>query len=626
MENNKSNNEKQKISIEDLIQKKGITPKNLIQMDKSNLKELKEIFKEFKCTKCLSNLIINIERKKDDNILYITMNCKNNHKEIKQLSRFLKENKFTIQNDFIFYDLVPSDTRTIENDPNKIKISKLNLYQSFRNIQDVVFIEDEYYLICFKCKKIFNLKESLLEQINHNHFLFEYDILSKAMDEDGKNEKHFFLNKDIDYLEKKIKKEEEYYNTLYKLLFQNKIIDKYITHLKQIEIEIYFFKYIFELYKNNKTTRFFTNITNIYNHNIIRFNLENKDKKMNYKLEKEIENLNNELLSIYSLNTFNNKKKVRLSDYEQHLIEPPGSVFVSTSLDKPYFATGGLGLYVYKIGKNTEKKEGKEHKIDFISKINNINVCTMIYLDNKKLIAGGNKGLLLIKYSEDFKEYNIIFHINKNQEINNIIKTYDNYFLSLENNKYIIKWLLNKEENNINKIFCLYDDKGINNICDLNNKYFAYQTQEFIHIMNHKTFKNHLKINCKLFNFHGNAISKITDEIFVATSSDHYQLDFFDIETGKKIHEIIDENDTFDGILRSKREKENIEIITLHEHVAYQNSYGFCGDYKYTNNKWEKISITSDRWYGCIRHFFEMNDNNILVSAQERLYVLLYPQ
>ena len=96
MENNKSNNEKQKISIEDLIQKKGITPKNLIQMDKSNLNELKEIFKEFKCTKCLSNLIINIERKKDDNILYITMNCKNNHKEIKQLSRFLKENKFTI--------------------------------------------------------------------------------------------------------------------------------------------------------------------------------------------------------------------------------------------------------------------------------------------------------------------------------------------------------------------------------------------------------------------------------------------------------------------------------------------------------------------------------------------------
>lgn len=126
------------------------------------------------------------------------------------------------------------------------------------------------------------------------------------MDEDGKNEKHFFLNKDIDYLEKKIKKEEEYYNTLYKLLFQNKIIDKYITHLKQIEIEIYFFKYIFELYKNNKTTRFFTNITNIYNHNILSFKLETSDKKMNYKLEKEIENLNNELLSIYPLNTFDN--------------------------------------------------------------------------------------------------------------------------------------------------------------------------------------------------------------------------------------------------------------------------------------------------------------------------------
>ena len=49
--------------------------------------------------------------KKEDNIFYLTINCKNNHKEIKQLSNFLKDNKFIIDNDFTFYDLIPSDIR-----------------------------------------------------------------------------------------------------------------------------------------------------------------------------------------------------------------------------------------------------------------------------------------------------------------------------------------------------------------------------------------------------------------------------------------------------------------------------------------------------------------------------------
>ena len=120
--------------------------------------------------------------------------------------------------------------------------------------------------------------------------------------------------------------------------------------------------------------------------------------------------------------------------------------------------------------------------------------------------------------------------------------------------------------------------------------------------------------------------NKITDEIFGVTSSFRYQIDFFNVETGEKIYEIIDEDDIFKGILRTKREKKNIEIITLNEHLAYQRSYGFCSDYRYNNNKWERMSITSDRWSCNIRHFFEMNDNIILVSTQEELYVLFYPQ
>ena len=228
--------------------------------------------------------------------------------------------------------------------------------RSFSSLKDIVFIQDEYYLICFKCKKIFNLKDSLRVQIKHKHFLFEYDKLSNYNDEDGKNSKHFFLKKDTDYLENKIKHEEKYYNRLNEILKQNKIKEKYTTYLKQIKLEIFFFKYNYELYIDNKTTRLFININNIFNHNIINFKLDPSDKNINKNIQKEIDNLNDELFSTYSLNTFDKKEKVRICDYELYPIKPPNSVFVTTSLDEPYFAAGGLGLYIYIIGKNLDKK------------------------------------------------------------------------------------------------------------------------------------------------------------------------------------------------------------------------------------------------------------------------------
>ena len=173
--------------IEDLIEKKEIIPKNIIQMDETILKELKEIFKEFKCSKCLDNLTINIDRKKEDSILYVIINCKNNHKDIKKLSSFLTENKFAIEKDFIFYDLVPSDIGEEENDQNEIILE---------------FLVDEYYLICFTCKKIYHSKKRFLGQIDHKHFLFEYDIFNNEIFKKAKKEEHFFLNKNIDYLSK----------------------------------------------------------------------------------------------------------------------------------------------------------------------------------------------------------------------------------------------------------------------------------------------------------------------------------------------------------------------------------------------------------------------------------------
>ena len=75
------------------------------------------------------------------------------------------------------------------------------------------------------------------------------------------------------------------YSSLNELLIQYKLKDNYISYLKQIEYEIYFFKNYYELYMNNKSIRMFNNIKNIFNHTIIPFKLEKDDIKIN-KLEK----------------------------------------------------------------------------------------------------------------------------------------------------------------------------------------------------------------------------------------------------------------------------------------------------------------------------------------------------
>ncbi len=87
-------------------------------LDKIIIEKMYLLFKEYRCSKCLKKLIINIERKKD-NILYVTTTCKDNHKETKTILDFLKENKFTLEKVFDFYDLVPLNIRKKEDDAKK---------------------------------------------------------------------------------------------------------------------------------------------------------------------------------------------------------------------------------------------------------------------------------------------------------------------------------------------------------------------------------------------------------------------------------------------------------------------------------------------------------------------------
>ena len=164
--------EKDKIIIEDISKELKIHPKKINNINKKTFELLNPFFEEYKCSKCLKKIIINIERNKENNISYITSKCRNNHIEKKPISEFLEENKFTIDENFIFYDYIPSKIRK-EEKPTRIgRFERWNGNFSYHD--DYPYREDEIYLICFKCKKIFDVKKSQLDKINHEHFLFEY--------------------------------------------------------------------------------------------------------------------------------------------------------------------------------------------------------------------------------------------------------------------------------------------------------------------------------------------------------------------------------------------------------------------------------------------------------------------
>ena len=86
-----------------------------------------------------------------------------------------------------------------------------------------------------------------------------------------------------------------------------------------------------------KHIRRFQNLSNIYNHKIIPFKLDDNDSKENKNLKKEIDDLNNELISIYSLNTYTKEPKKIISNYKQICIEINSYIYTTVPLEAPYF-------------------------------------------------------------------------------------------------------------------------------------------------------------------------------------------------------------------------------------------------------------------------------------------------
>jgi hypothetical protein len=253
----------------------------------------------------------------------------------------------------------------------------------------------------------------------------------------------------------------------------------------------------------------------------------------------------------------------------------------------------------------------------------------MISLGKEKIVAGNYSGIYLIKFSDNYKKCNICKLASRS--LTNAIKLNENNFISFET-KNIYKWNLNKAENGIEIKCNLPTEDSILNMCEISEIYFAYQSYGYIHIIHSNTFKERRRIKYDDFkidinnfgsSYYYKRISAINGKIIGITKAQN-KIDFFNIETGKKVAELISDSRIF-SFLGSKRDKEENDIITICEYFSGRGGFGFCRDYSLKNNKLIKLSQTMGTWEYNLKQVFEIDNNTILVTAEKELYFLLYP-
>ena len=165
----------------------------------------------------------------------------------------------------------------------------------------------------------------------------------------------------------------------------------------------------------------------------------------------------------------------------------------------------------------------------------------------------------------------------------------------------ISKWILNKEKKDIQKICVIKsNDKDIIDICQINKKYFAYSSSDFIHILHLDSFKEHIKINyedCSL-------LKKYNNKIIGAMGM--HNIIFFNIENGKEEFRIVDdEGDYLFNFIVCKYNQKKILTVTLKESHRYHYGSIYNTEYiDYTRNIHE-FCFYRNKW----RRFYDRNKN-----------------
>ena len=140
-----------------------------------------------------------------------------------------------------------------------------------------------------------------------------------------------------------------------------------------------------------------------------------------------------------------------------------------------------------------------------------------------------------------------------------------------------------------------------------------------------KTFREKIKIEYKYdYSFYNHGLARYSDEIIGSISKGGKKIEFFKVETGEKLFEINIEDRLLLGFLKTNREKDENEIITISKVYSDFGGNGYSEDFSLHNNQWEKLSTYNLLTFR-MTHIYEMKDKTILISAQNELYVLFYP-
>ena len=250
------------------------------------------------------------------------------------------------------------------------------------------------------------------------------------------------------------------------------------------------------------------------------------------------------------------------TNYQKFHLNTESESYISyfIPLNMPYFAAIGRTVYIYK--KDVNLKE-KTNVVDLVSKVTEIEslLSYPCFLGNETIMCGHDT-TYIIKFDKEYKTYKIIER-SLHEGIHKVISLNNNEIL-IFGTESISKYSFD-EEKNFNKICCIdYDQdditKKVRNICLMNKNYFAYLTKQCIHIINVNTFKEEKKI--EYTNKSGDyLIKKYNDKIIALMTDDGYQIYFYNIETGNKEFELVDDNFKAIDFIKTKREENEIILI-----------------------------------------------------------------
>lgn len=496
------------------------------QINNEDLYKLNRYFDGLRCLECLEVPLFLYQRKEEDNELLIIKTCKNNHNEIKPVNLLIKDRVLFSGN---------------------IKFEKL-LYSDNKNL-------NKYYLICNKCKKIFDIGNG--NNIQHEHFLYKY-LYYKV--QDCNEEKKCFDYNNFEKIYNKKKSEEKYIEKIKKLLKNNFSMELYSKYINDLEVEYFFIEELFNMYYISKEDNVFHNLINYADFKIKKLNIKNKEQFIEKQriILNEIDELNIYLEKDEIIN-FNKINIIPFKNYSKIKININKTCYSCVYLKKSYFA---ISLYndvlIYK--KEYDVKT-KEYNFKNILEIKNIikvsDIINIKFLKDETLLVYniGNDDhnhyknpifpeLHFFSFNNDFTSFKEIDRILLKNVIKSLIQFSDETIITRSNTSLTLwkKTKLNKYQ----KVTSLRRNYNIWDVIEINIINFAYLLPNNLLFVNKETLETESIITIynsnTIYHYFNKQLLYLFNNILGIITNDGYGIILINSITKEFINEIYFKN------------------------------------------------------------------------------------